>query len=568
MSESKQDATNENSGEIPAYAAPQEPSADDSAARRRPSLRPAIIAIGFALIITAFAQYFAPFFDHQNANLIGLACLAVASLFFVFSLHRRQHWSGHAWRVPLGMLAAVLASVVCFHFDGFSGEMMPQFSFRFGKQTVRELKTETVAADVDTGLDTNDLDAAPRSIESEQQSPQFLGPNRNGVYQSRGFAVPKSDSGVKVLWNQGIGQGWSSFAVVDGQAITLEQRDDQECLTSYRISDGELMWIQKHKGLHEDPLGGIGPRSTPTILGNRVYATSATGFLWCVDRKTGNILWTKDVLEIAGWDQTTFEVAAPWGYAGSPLLVDGRCILPLGGPVDAKSSASLVALDAETGEVIWKAGEDQLSYASPMLVTIADTPQIVSVNEKSVSGHLVKGGKQIWSFDWPGSTNTGANCSSAVPVLKNRLLVGKGYGGGSAVVAVEKNATGWSVEDVWRSNRILKTKFNHTCVSGNVGYGISNGSLQAVNLDDATAYWTQPRRYRAGQGQVVLAGDVLVMQDERGDVVLVDATTDGYNELLRIPALESKTWNIPTVAGRYLLVRNNQQAICFELPVK
>ncbi|MCA9141061.1 MAG: PQQ-binding-like beta-propeller repeat protein, partial [Planctomycetales bacterium] len=302
--------------------------------------------------------------------------------------------------------------------------------------------------------------------------------------------------------------------------------------------------------------------------GDRVYATSATGFLWCVNLADGEVIWTADLLELANWNQTTFEVAAPWGYAGSPLLVDGLCVVTLGGPIGGSSSASLLALDAHTGEAVWKSGDDQLSYASPILATLDGQRQIVSVNEKTVSGHQISDGKMLWQFDWPGSTNTGANCSSAVPVGSDRLLVGKGYGGGSALVEIKHADADWKTNDVWRSSRVLKTKFNHTCVDGNIGYAISNGSLQAVNLDDATDYWTQPRHSRAGQGQVVLAGDVLVMQDETGDLVLVDATKDDYHELLRLPALDSKTWNIPTVAGRYVLVRNDRQAICFEFPEK
>ena len=99
-----------------------------------------------------------------------------------------------------------------------------------------------------------------------------------------------------------------------------------------------------------------------------------------------------------------------------------------------------------------------------------------------------------------------------------------------------------------------------------MGYAISNGALQAVNLIDGKAYWSQSRRNRAGQGQVVLVGDTLVMQDEAGDLVFVRATKEAYSEQYRLPALDSKTWNLPTVAGRYVLVRNDRQAICVELP--
>ena len=562
MPESNQDAPTEAPGDGPAVDAGTE----TRPVHPKPTLRLAWITLGVAVLLTAIAQYFAPQFDHQNANLIGLTCITLASLYFLYCLHRIDRGGGHRWRIPIATLACLLALVIGFRFDGFSGEMFPQFRFRWATETRRKLKSvaETPPAPpAQRGVTDTQL-----AIDAQSSAPQFLGPNRNGVYDSRHFRIPQEESEIKVVWDQGIGSGWSSFAVAGGLAITLEQRDEQECLTCYRLSDGELIWIQKHPGRHENALGGIGPRSTPTIEGENVYATTATGHLWCVRRQTGEVVWSVDLLDLAGWDQLTFEAAAPWGYAASPLLVDGLCVVSLGGPTDAPSSASLVALDEETGSVVWKAGDDQLSYASPMLMTLAGVRQIVSVNEKTVSGHQIADGKPLWSFDWPGSTNTSANCASPVAVGDDRLLVGKGYGGGRRLVQITNNADVWETRDVWRSNRVLKTKFNHTCVSGNVGYGIDNGALQAVNLDDATPYWTQPRRSRAAQGQAVLVEDVLIVQDEKGDVVLIEATTEGYHESLRVPALDSKTWNIPTLAGRYLLVRNDRQAICFELPAK
>lgn len=576
MSESNQDANDKKTEELPdAYTSTASLPRGD-----KPTMRMAAVVVGLAIAVTVIAQYFAPHFDHQNANLIGLASCAIAALFALYSLHRLDRWGGSPYRIPVATLVAVLLFFISFRLEGFNGEMLPLFRWRFSGAAERELKDVVAEADVATGdsvpNDSPDeatdgtsggaTDSGPSEADLLSESPQFLGPNRTGVYRSRAFSVPRDPNEIQVMWDHGIGEGWSSFSVADDLAMTLEQRGEQECLSCYRLEDGELAWIQQHKGLHQNPLGGIGPRSTPTIVGQRVYATTPTGLLWCVQRNTGEVIWTFDVLEHAGWDQATFETAAPWGYACSPLVVDGLCVVSLGGPDAGSDGRSLIALDADSGQVVWKSGTDQLSYASPIVTTLDGVRQIVSVNEKTVSGHKIADGELLWEFEWPGSTNTGANCSTAVPVGTSRLLVGKGYGGGSALVEMSHVDSQWSTKDVWRSQRVLKTKFNHTCVDRDVGYAISNGSLQAVNLIDATAYWTQPRRWRSGQGQVVLVDDVLVVQDEQGDVVFVRAAIDDYDELLRVPALDSKTWNIPTVAGRYVLVRNDRQAICFKLP--
>ncbi|MCO8120971.1 PQQ-binding-like beta-propeller repeat protein [Stieleria sp. TO1_6] len=544
---------------------------EPAAGSRPPSMRSAWVALGLATAVIAIAQFvYAPRFDYQNAHLISLVSVCIATLYLLFCLHRRVRWGGHPWRVPIVALVAGLLLMIGFRFDGFSGEMFPQFQWRFQTAPQHKLKSivgEAPLADTNSESGSTAADSSI-AVPGGGDSPQFLGPNRNAVYPDRDFSIPGNDSDLEVVWDQGIGAGWSSFAVQDGYAITLEQRDDQECLTCYRLADGELLWIQRHPGLHTNTLGGTGPRSTPTLVDGKVYASTATGWIWCVEQSSGEIVWTVDLLALAGWNQSEFEAAAPWGYAGSPLIVDQLCVLPMGGPVGQPSSASLVALNKDTGETVWTSGDDQLSYASPILTTLGGQPQIVSVNEKTVSGHAIADGTQLWSFDWPGSTNTGANCSSAISVSGDRLLVGKGYGGGSALVEVSDRDGQWTTQDVWRSNRILKTKFNHACIKNEVAFGISNGALQAVDLNDQSVFWTQPRQSRAAQGQVILAGDVLIVQDEQGDVVFVPAITEDYQEALRLPALDSKTWNIPTLAGRFLLVRNDRQAICYRLPAK
>ncbi|WP_161604293.1 outer membrane protein assembly factor BamB family protein [Roseiconus nitratireducens] len=527
---------------------------------RAPSLLAAWAALLLSSLIAVMIKFAGQDFDHQNANLAGVAVFALGLLVFLVQLQRRFWYFGRPYRVPLGVLATILLLIVCFRFDGFSGELVPQLRFRFAPQ--RDLPLQRAASetspDETTGSESPEILAA--------RSPQFLGPQRNGVIARREFAVPDPEQQIEVLWDQGIGEGWGAFAVAGGRAVTLEQREQEECLTCYRLSDGELLWIRRHDGRHENPMGGVGPRSTPTIDRDRVYATTATGYVWCVDLQTGEDIWTLDLLATAGWEQTEFEQAASWGYAGSPLLTDGYCILAMGGPVGEESAASLIAVDAESGEVRWRSGDDQLSYASPMMMLLSGQRQVVIVNESSVSGHAIRSGQVLWTFSWPGSSNAGATCSSAIQVGEDRVLVGKGYGGGSALVRIKRDGDRWVAEDVWRSNRLLKTKFNHTCVDGEIGYGISNGALEAVDLSQPKRLWIQPRSSRAGQGHVLLAEDTLIIQDEMGDVVFADATTDRYHELLRLPALDAKTWNIPTLAGRILLVRNDRHAICYRLP--
>lgn len=516
-----------------------------------------------------------------GATVIGL----LTSFIVVYQLHRAARQMGYGWQVPV---AAVLCLAGCFalvRFKHFSGEMVPQFEWRFSQTATLPLVTEITedsgqlgggavdAAGNQAGVAAADSENAtsPDSDTSSDSFVQFLGNDRNGVIPVREFAVPKSAGDLKELWRQGIGGGWSSFAVADGRAITMEQREDKECVTAYRLSDGALLWIQTNPASHFNALGGGGPRCTPLIHGGRVYTQGATGFVQCLDAASGKPAWQADLLALGGWTQEESEAAITWGRSASPLLAGGNIVLPFGALTTATGIAengrSLIAFDAESGDVVWTAGDDQISYASANLVRVDGKDQIVSVNESSVSGHAIQDGGQLWSMDWPGQSNAAASCSSVAAVGSNRFIVSKGYFGGSSLCEVQATGAGeFSLEELWHSARILRTKFNHACIDGDVAYSLSNGRLEAAAITSGDSLWLQPHRKRYQQGQVLLVEDTLVVQAESGAIGFVEATPSKFNELLSVDALTSKTWNIPTVVGRFLLTRNDREAVCYQLP--
>ena len=525
----------------------------------------------FSVFAAAISQLLAPYFDHQRSNFISLGLLAAGFCFLLFRLHLQQRHSGRSLLVPGITFCLAIVFVVCFRFEGFSGEMLPQFRFRFSQESklpMRDIQDVKQLPRSSSSATTDDSSSQGTHETEPVQSTQFLGNTRNGIIVNRAFAIPNSDEEVEILWSQKVGPGWGSFSVAQGLAVTLEQRGEKECVTCYQLSDGKLRWIQEHTGLHQHPLGGVGPRSTPTIVDNLVFASSATGHVWCLDLQDGQPIWETELNELAAWDQTEFEDTVTWGYAASPVVSQGRCVLPIGGPRRSHQMASLIALDTEDGHVLWRGGHNQISYASPMIYDLGGEKQVVTVNESSVSGHDLVSGKQRWEFEWQGSSSGSANCASAILVDDDKLLVGKGYGGGSVLTKIICENDFCKTEEIWRSNRLLKTKFTHTCVMEDVGFGISNGAVEAVSLSEARSLWRQPRRSRSGQGQMLLAEDHLVIQNESGDIVFAEANRDAFVSKFKLSALSSKTWNIPTIAGRYLLVRNDRQAICFRLPAR
>ncbi|MCC9654802.1 PQQ-binding-like beta-propeller repeat protein [Rhodopirellula sp. JC737] len=547
---------------------------------RRRILRAIVSVIAGAMVI-GLIQWRAPGTDYQAALLQSLAVVGIVLLIALYQLQRAAMAASRPWLVPACCLGLIGIAATLFKFESFSGEMFPRFSWRFGGSSTPAMKVNPLTEQSPKEITEDATIPTDETAASQTTWSQFLGDQRTGIVTDRQFEIPTSLDQVSRRWDIGVGEGWSSFAVFDNVAVTLEQRDESECVTAYRLSDGQLLWLVDHEASHFQALGGGGPRSTPAIVPAneehpaRVYAQGATGRLWCLNLATGEVIWQKDLLEVSGWNKEDSEAAILWGRSGSPLLTDGLCIIPLGGPdAAAEKGRSLIALDADSGDMRWRAGNQQISYASPMVMTLGGKRQIVSVNEADITGHDISSGSVLWSFPWEGKSNSGANCAAAIPAGKDQFLIGKGYGGGSSLISVtwaettndSEEARSFEVTELWHSSRVLKTKFNHCLVQDGIAYGISNGALQAVEVESGKRLWEQSRRERCGQGQAVLIDDVLVVQSEEGEVLLVEATPDEYREILRIPALQHKTWNIPTVVGNLILVRNARQAIALELP--
>jgi outer membrane protein assembly factor BamB len=312
---------------------------------------------------------------------------------------------------------------------------------------------------------------------------------------------------------------------------------------------------------HQTVLGGTGPRSTPAIHEGIVYTTGATGWLHAIDGPSGRVLWRKNVLDDLGIDAAAHIAAVAWGRAGSPLVVDDLVVVPGGGPrAVGGGTVALAAYDRMSGDRRWTAGDVQISYTTPVLADVLGHRTIVSVDEARVAGYDPGDGRTLWSFDWPGHSNSDASCSQPHVLDDTTIFVSKGYGIGAAVFAADEARI---FRPVWQSPSLLKTKFANVAIHEGHAYGLSDGILECVRLADGTRAW---KGGRYGQGQVLRVGGLLIVQAESGEVVLVDCVPDAHRVRARLAALSGQTWNNPALAGSRLLVRNAEEAACYELP--
>ena len=461
-------------------------------------------------------------------------------LVFIFTILLGVLWllsfSRLGWRTKLIPLTVIISAgfiaAITFQFKGFSGDLIPIFEWRWRK--------ESTAFRQDTGnTSTPQISAA--------DYPQFLGQHRNGVVTGIKLNLDWDTHPPKLVWRQPIGAGWSGFAVVGNSAITQEQEDDWEKVVCYELHTGEIKWSHQDQAHYNEPPAGLGPRATPTISGNRVYTVGSTGILNCLDFETGEQLWTTNIFEENEAD------APPWGVSISPLVFDELVIVSAGGAV---------AYHRETGEIAWIGYRTPSGYSSPLVTTLAGTEQIVLFNQGLITAHEPLSGQLLWKQPW---SPIRAECvAQPVPLADDKLLVSTGYGVGAKLYQISRNPAGeFNVSVVWETI-YLKAKFTNIVYYEGYLYGLDDGIFACINPADGTRQW---KRGRYGHGQTLLISDVLLVLTESGEVVLVEPDPESHTEHARFAALKGRTWNTPALAGRYLLVRNDREAACYELPV-
>ena len=378
----------------------------------------------------------------------------------------------------------------------------------------------------------------------------FRGPLRDGVYREQPLLTAWPSAGLTPIWKQPVGGGYASFAIANGRAFTIEQRRAQEVVTAYDVETGRELWAHGWDGEFKEWMGGDGPRATPSWANGRVYALGAIGELRCLDDATGAVVWRVNILE----DNAAGNL--PWGMAASPLLVDDLVVVLPGGP----AGRSVVAYDAKTGARRWAALNDKQAYSAPMLTTIEGTRQILIITSTRLVAITPESGELLWEYPWPTMNDINASQPVILPP-GNRVLVSSGYGHGAALLEVTRNDGHFGTRLVWENSR-LKNRFSTSIEHEGFIYGLDENILTCLDAATGETKW---KAGRYGHGQIVRAGDHLLVLTEEGELVLVKMNPERLEEVTRVAALEGKTWNHPAIDNGRLLVRNLAEMAAFDL---
>ena len=542
--------------------------------------------------------------------IVGLAGALLTGIWWLFL--SRLPWRTRGLGV-VAVLAVAAAASLLLRYEGLGGDFNPQFSYRFADRPVLETPATSMTAPASPSIEaptpqpraSEDVPAedetsepptaAPEATSEEPEPPstdqsstdqsstepddavavaqsapaergwlQFRGPNRDGRAPGETVRINWQENPPEALWRRPVGPAWSSFVLWRDLVITQEQRDDREAVTAYRASDGEPVWIHLDPAAarHETFLGGIGPRATPTLADGGLFTLGATGVLNRLDPQTGTVTWSRDMAADAGTEQLEF------GFAGSPLVHDGLVIVnpglnvPLDGEpslYDGKPDGAVIAYDAESGDIVWRSSRRKAGYTAPRLETIDGVPQVLVYMAWGLASHDPRSGAELWWHDFKNPYGT----NSVQPIL-----TGEGHvfisteATGSALLDPRREGETWTVDLRWQRDNRFKLRFNGGVLDGDTVYGLDGGILSAFDVVEGKRLWKKGR-YRFGQ--LLLLDNVLLVAAEDGDVVAVDASRDGMEELSRFHAVDGRCWNHPAVFEGRLYVRSDQEMAAFDL---
>jgi outer membrane protein assembly factor BamB len=379
--------------------------------------------------------------------------------------------------------------------------------------------------------------------------PQWRGPNRDGVSVEKGLLKTWPAGGPPLAWEaKGLGEGYSSFSVAQGRLYTLGARGDAEYVLAFDAASGKRLWERQH-GRRFSNDRGDGPRATPTVDGDRVYAFGASGDLSVLNAATGDPFWTINVLKQYGGSNIT------WGLSESPLVLSDRILVNAGG--------TIVALKKTDGSAIWKTAGDAAGYASAVVHKVGNVEQAIFFTSSRDMGVDVATGRQLWTYGQV--ANNVANI--ATPIVRgNRVFLSSDYGTGSALLELTPSGNSIAAREVYFTRQMK----NHHATSILVGdhlYGFDSMILTALKFDTGDVAW---QHRSVGKGSLVFADERLYLFSEGGVVGLAEASPTAYREHGRFQIKTGRlpTWSHPVVSGGRLFLRDQDNLYAYDVRMK
>ncbi len=379
--------------------------------------------------------------------------------------------------------------------------------------------------------------------------PQFRGLQRDGVSPETGLAKEWGESGPKEVWRKTIGPGYSAVSIVGDRLYTMYvveiDGQDKEVAVALSAKDGEELW-RTPLGDRFDNEFGDGPRATPTVSGDRVYVLDSRGTLAALETKDGSVVWSMNFIE-------KFEIELPnFGYATS-VVVDGDQVIVQAGGTEGNN---YLGIDKDSGEIVWSHGSGPAGYNSALPVQVGDKKRFVYVAD----GQLIcidEEGGEVWAHEWP----QGETHAMPIRIPPDKLYLAGAEGVGARLFRVKETDGKGEIELLWEQP-FMRNHFSSAVVHDGTIYGFDNATLKAISVEDGKVAWG---KRGLGKGSLIFADGHLVVLSDRGKLLLVEATSEGYEEKGSVQALEGLCWTAPAFADGRLYLRNHDELVVYDL---
>jgi len=429
--------------------------------------------------------------------------------------------------------------------------------------------------------------------------PQWLGLNRDA--KATDFKVPKTwPKELTQKWKVNVGDGVATPALVGGKLYVFSREEGNEVTRCLDAATGKELWQDKYEALGATgPAQSFsGPRSSPSVADGKVVTLGVRGTISCLDAATGNKLWRKD----------DFQAYPQFFPSSSPIIIDGMCVAQLGG----RENGALVAYDLKSGDEKWKLSGESPGYASPVVMTVDGAKLIVAETERRIVGVNAKDGKLAFEIPYPVQ---GRGYNASTPIVNGQTVIYAGSGRGTKAAKIDKQGDGYAAQELW-SNPDKSVQFNTPVLKDGFIYGLTaSNEFFCINANDGKLAWSAPAAKPAaaqsppppaataaeapaptttqpganaprepgggdgarrpgggpagggggrrgggggggGFGSIIDAGSVLLALTPSSELIALQPTDKGYNELARIKVAESPTHAYPVLSGNRLFIKD------------
>ncbi|WP_372366825.1 PQQ-binding-like beta-propeller repeat protein [Candidatus Uabimicrobium sp. HlEnr_7] len=377
--------------------------------------------------------------------------------------------------------------------------------------------------------------------------PQWRGILGDGIVLQENIPTKWTEDGLPVVWRAKSGAGYSGISIAKSRAYILcGIGSDVHCI-AYDCDTGKIVW-KKRVGTMFTSGWGNGPRSTPTVHEDKVYAIGSRGEMKCFAAKDGKILWHVNLLK-------KFTTSIPHhGFAASPVIYKNTVLYNVGG-----TNNSFVAFDKDTGEMQWKNASDKAAYSTPYLVQIHDTVQAIFFTANGAVGVNPDNGDVLWRYAW----KTSYDVHAASPIVQsNKVFISSGYNSGSALFSVEREGNKFTTQTIWKTKK-MKNHFSSSILWKGHIYGFHNAILTCLDFTTGKVKWRQ-RGFKKGS-VVAVDSHLLVLSEDGSVLALAEINSDNYSEKARMsPFKDARCWSVPTIANGYIYLRNETEIICLK----